>query len=108
MDHRRTGEAPLSARHDVVPGIHWTEALVPHWFSIHAKTEQTFRSENRHNALPIGRRRGIAMRRFRMTRNLRQAFVAESVPNDFAIVLIDRQETPLLRVVVRNRLDISI
>src|SRR5688500_15342756 len=96
MNDRRTGEAPLRALHLEVTRIHRTEILLPHKIAFRVETKQSFGTKNRGDVLAVRGGSGIAMAGFRMALHAGPCFVTELVPNDLAIVFVEREQPPLM------------
>ena len=108
MNDGRTGEAPLRSGRREVAGIHRTEILFPDQLPVRVEAEQTLRAEDRDDVFAVGGRSGIAVTRLRVALHFRNRFQTKCVPDDFAGHLVEREQPPLLRVVVVGRVDVAV
>src|SRR2546427_9673732 len=104
----RTGKSPLRTAHGVIARVHRTEVLFPHGFAIHVETKQTLGAEDRHEEPAISCGSRTAMATLRMAFYARYRCMAELIPDDFAIGLVEGQQSPFLRANIRGRFDVPI
>jgi len=75
VDDRRAGEAPLRGRHLEIAGDHRAEVFFPEQFAGGIEAEEPLGTEDRDDALAVGRGRGVAVRGLGVARDLRHALV---------------------------------
>lgn len=101
MNHRRGSEPPLGVGDGKVSRVQVPEIFSPQQRAVEIVAEQTFRSEKTDEMFAIGGRRGISVGRFGVALDFGYAFVRRFFPENSSIDLVQTEDLPALRRVLR-------
>ena len=108
VNNGRTAKAPLRGGRCVVARVHRAEVLFPEQLSIGIEAKQPLAAKDGHDVPAIRRGRGVAMRGLGVALHFRDGLHGERIPEDFPGGLVEREQTPLLRLIVIRRGNIAI
>src|SRR5262249_10463279 len=107
-DDRRAADAPLVVGVVEPAGVQEAKVFLPQQLAVHVVRIEAFRSKRDDDAASIGHRRRRRLTRFRVALRLRNSLVSDTLPEDLARTLVERDQLPGMLRRVFGRFNVAI